>query len=105
MALVQKKINTEGNIPQPELSPFKYLAGSHVKDKITGFEGVITCRCHWMFGCIRYDVTPMELDKDGQPQKSNGFDEDQLVLVETEPIEAKKEFTGGPRDNPSCYRR
>lgn len=57
------------------------LLGLVVKDIITGFEGLAKVRMEFFNGCIRYTVQPLKLGEDGQPAKSEGFDEQQLVPV------------------------
>jgi hypothetical protein len=84
--------------------------GDVVKDRISGFSGVVIGITQWMYGCRRISVQPQEL-KDGKPIEHVGFDEPQLVLLErgafkpiatTAPIElADLRRTGGPRPEPS----
>lgn len=47
--------------------------GLKARDKITGFEGVITGRAQYLTGCDQYVLVPPV--KDGQVQKSEWFDE------------------------------
>jgi hypothetical protein len=60
---------------------FKIELGSKVKDRISGFVGIVYARTEWMYGCRRYTVQPQEL-KDGRPVESVAFDEDQLEVLE-----------------------
>lgn len=55
--------------------------GDRVRDKISGFEGVATCRTAWLYGCIRWMVSPEKLDKGGDIIAPQVFDEPQLALV------------------------
>ena len=73
---------------------FKFSTGDRVKDRITGFVGIVTCRTQWLNNCNTYGVQPTEL-KDGAPQKKEGFDEPQLELVE-EKVHEESRKTGGP---------
>ena len=59
---------------------FKHELGKLGKDKITGFEGILTARCEFLTGCSRYCIQPTEL-KDGKPIESIYFDEEQIILV------------------------
>ena len=78
------------------MSDFKFDLGVPVRDKITGFEGVVVFRSQWLHNCNTYGVQPTEL-KDGAPQKREIFDEPQLELVSAEPaFEESKKKTGGP---------
>lgn len=59
---------------------FKLELGLRAKDKITGFEGVLTSRCEFLTGCNRYCIQPTEL-RDGKPIDSLYFDEAQIEVV------------------------
>jgi hypothetical protein len=59
---------------------FKHKLGKRAKDKITGFEGVLTSRCEFLTGCNRYCIQPTEL-KDGRPIESMYFDEEQIEIL------------------------
>jgi len=72
--------------------------GNVVRDKITGFTGVVVCRSEWLNGCVRVAVQPKEL-KDGVPIKECAFDEDQLEVISEDFKQSKK--TGGDREMPS----
>ncbi len=73
--------------------------GGTVKDKISKFEGVATGRLEYLFGCVRWQVTPRTLKKDGEPTEAQWFDEEQLV-----PIKSKKKIERGelPAAGPRC---
>jgi hypothetical protein len=74
--------------------------GDLVKDTITGFTGVVTCKSEWLNGCVRLTVQPVKM-KDGKPVEAITFDVEQLVLVKT--AKAKRGLpTGG--DRPSVMR-
>jgi hypothetical protein len=55
--------------------------GKVARDKITGFQGVITSRCEFLTGCNRYCVQPQNLHE-GKPLDSIYFDEAQIEIVE-----------------------
>lgn len=86
--------------------------GDLVRDKVTGFVGIVTSRTEWLHGCVRVGVQPQGPNKDGQSFKVESFDEMQLdieqrqavkpsdtvVIVDSdEPVAA----TGGPHDDPT----
>ena len=56
--------------------------GSTVKDVVTGFEGVVTARYIFLYGCERYCVQPAvkKDDKTNLP-KEKTFDEPQLKVI------------------------
>ena len=76
---------------------FKFDLGSKVKDQITGFEGVITCRSQWIHNYNVYSVNPTDLDDKGALRHSEQFDEPQLKLVKEKVVKASRR-TGGPND-------
>jgi hypothetical protein len=55
--------------------------GSIVKDRISGFTGVVTSRTEWLYGCVRLGVNPQELDKDGKHLEGRTFDEPQMEFI------------------------
>lgn len=72
--------------------------GSRVKDKISGFKGIVVARTEWLNGCWRYGVRSKEL-KDGQPIETQWFDDVDLEVID----KGKKQDSvqkGGDRDDP-----
>lgn len=69
-----------------------------VKDKVTGFKGLVIARSDWLNGCVRFLVQPQHL-KDGRPIDGEWVDEPQLELVEDKEKE-KPEPRGGPQKDP-----
>lgn len=59
--------------------------GQIARDKITGFEGVVTCIATYEHSCRRIALTSRTLDKDGKIQDID-FDEPQIDVVDTNPI-------------------
>lgn len=55
--------------------------GSRVRDKITGFQGIVTSRHEYLNGCVRFAVQPEGLDKDDKIPEDKVFDEPQLELA------------------------
>jgi hypothetical protein len=53
--------------------------GNKARDKISGFEGVITGRAQYLTGCEQYVLQPPI--KNGEMQKSEWFDEGRLEVV------------------------
>jgi len=68
------------------------IPGSKVRDKITGFEGVVVAVGTWMEGCARVLVHPQTL-KDGKPEEGQWFD-----LTRTEFIEKTLPYEEIPCD-------
>lgn len=69
--------------------------GDLVRDRVTGFAGIVMCRTDWLNGCIRIGVQPREL-KDGKPIDALTFDVEQLLLVESGACSLGQRATGGP---------
>ncbi len=55
--------------------------GQEVKDRVTGFTGIVVVRADHIFGCVRIGIKPPGLDKDGRLQESEFFDEAALEVV------------------------
>jgi len=46
-------------------SIFKFDLNQEVKDKITGFKGIIVGRTQYNTGCVQYGICPRKLKEDG----------------------------------------
>jgi hypothetical protein len=81
---------------------FAHKLGKIARDKITGFEGVITCRCEFLTGCNRYCIQPTEL-KDGKPLDSIYFDEAQIEIISegisAQSVQGKEKGACSPNPN------
>jgi hypothetical protein len=79
---------------------FKIELGAEVKDKVSGYKGLVVGRHHYLYGCHRYSVHSQEL-KDGKPVDGFTFDEGQLeVIKKTTKVSPENQGTGGPGDGP-----
>ena len=77
------------------------LLGKKAKDKITGFEGILTAKAQYLYGCTQYCLTPPA--KDGKTLTSEWFDEGRIEVIGegVAPEEVRAEKPGGPnRDCP-----
>ena len=78
---------------------FKHILGKKAKDKITGFEGILTARCEFLTGCNRYCIQPSELIE-GRPIDSIYFDEAQIEItgngILSEEVTGKKKGACSP---------
>jgi len=77
------------------LSHLNWL-GYHVKDKVTGYEGVVESICFDLYGCIQATVKPCGQDKDGKPHQAHWFDISRLTTIETAPVMNPPNFEIGP---------
>ncbi len=55
--------------------------GQKAKDKITGFEGILTARHQYITGCDQYAISPIGLNKDNQPKEIYQFDEGRIEIL------------------------
>lgn len=74
---------------------FKHDLGDKVRDSVTGFQGIVTCRSEHLNGCKRYGVQAQKL-KDNKPAEAEWIDEAQLTSVSKCAVEVKKTGTEGP---------
>ena len=68
--------------------------GDTVKDKITGFEGIVDAVIEYRNGCRRMAIKSKEL-VDGKPVDTQWFDEPDLESVKKEPIKKVGKQPGG----------
>lgn len=78
--------------------------GKKAKDKVTGFEGIITGKIYYMYGCSQYLLTP-SVDKDGKKQNGEWFDEGRVQVFEmaVEPESVKVEKGGCDTREYPCH--
>ncbi len=76
---------------------FKFELHQIVKDKVSGFTGVILGRTEYATGCIQYGVAPQKLDKDGKVCDWLWFDESRLK--ETGKSISSLRSIGGPSNS------
>lgn len=80
------------------MSDFIHPLGAKAKDKITGFEGIITGRGDYLTGCNTYGLKPTKVDKDGKVPETEWFDEG-CIKITGKGITAKSVMSsknGGP---------
>jgi len=74
--------------------------GNKVKDKVTGFEGIVVAKSTYLQGCNRALVQP-KVNKEGVVPDSVSFDEPDLIFVDRglapEKKKTPKKPPGGPR--------
>ncbi len=68
--------------------------GNKVKDKLTGFIGVVVSRIEYLNGCIQYGVKPPMGKKDKKMPEVEYIDEKYLVFV-SKGISITPRRTGG----------
>lgn len=78
------------------------LLGLSGRDRITGFQGVITGQTHYISGCAQVCLMP-SVDKDGKPREGQWFDEQRIELNDLARIVLDNGSTPGP-DMPAPIR-
>jgi len=73
--------------------------GSKVRETITGFEGIVTARTEWLWGCARVAVQPPALHE-GKPVEAQWFDESQVVVIAHDAAQRQPVATTGGPDRP-----
>jgi len=80
---------------------FKFELGDLLREKVTGFEGVVMAVSYYFTGCNHYGLVSRNL-KDGVPVDWQWFDESRLILTEKSVVKYKDEdekSTSGPMPN------
>lgn len=78
--------------------------GKRGTDKITGFSGVITAKCDYMYGCAQYLLTPTDLDKEKKLIEGHWFDIGRVQIGKEiiNPESVQSEAPGGEnREHPN----
>ena len=68
------------------------LLGLKVKDKVTGFKGVVTSVCFDLYGCIQACIQPEALDPTGKAPDSGWADISRLEILDYNPVMDRPDF-------------
>lgn len=79
--------------------PVVIALGAEAEDPMTKFKGVVTARFTYLNGCVRCEITPKALTKDGKPIEPAAFDEGRLAPLSD--VAAKR--PGGPCAGPAPW--
>jgi len=60
---------------------FKFKLGEILKDKITGFTGVVLGRAEYATGCIQYGLLSPKLNKEGESLPWHWIDQVRLITT------------------------
>lgn len=74
---------------------FKFNLGDRVKEKITGYKGVIVCQSRYMTGCNRYAIQNEKLEG-GKPADWIYFADEDMLVPAGNNINVQIEQRGGP---------
>jgi hypothetical protein len=84
--LVEAQCNKEiNNKMEIQIKKHLSLLGLKVKDKVTGFTGIVTSVSFDLYGCIQAIVNP-GMDKDGKQKDSHYFDINRLEIKSNKPV-------------------
>lgn len=71
----------EGTTSHDILKNSKFDLGDKVKDKVTGFEGIVVGKTVYTTRCIHYAIQPIKLDEKNKPEDWQFFDTVRLELL------------------------
>jgi hypothetical protein len=74
--------------------------GDKVKDRVTGFTGIVTSISHYLNGCIRCGVQPEVLEKDGKYPEALNIDIEQLEVLKPAYVVLEAATPSGANDDP-----
>ena len=76
--------------------------GQKVKDKITGFEGIVTAKLELLNGCLQMLVIPRKKAKDKEYPEGRYIDVEQLDIIDSKIIKLNLRVppSGGVRQMP-----
>ena len=82
------------NGADPNFGDDPYL-GKYARDKVTGFEGIVTVKGIHLYGCNTYALAPKA--KDGKLEDSRSFDEGRIEIIGdgVRPSEVQSSKPGG----------
>lgn len=78
------------------MTNFKFGFGTMLKDKITGYKGIVTARTEYFTGCRHYGLLRVGLTEKGGVPDSEWFDESRLEQVGTRVITLPRSVTDPP---------
>lgn len=73
------------------------MLGLRVKDKVTGFKGVVTSVGFDLYGCVQCTVHP-GLDEKGEPKDGRWFDSNRLEVLDGARVMPVPAFDYGPAE-------
>lgn len=83
---------------------FKFELGDVVKERFTGFTGVVMARSEYWTECRHYGILPKKLTKEGKIAEWDWLDEKRLIRVGKKSIRkrkgGRKKPPSGPEQNP-----
>ena len=87
---IKDLLNTNGKASETHIS----VLGFKVKDKVTGFTGIISSVSFYLHGCVQYAVTP-PANNDGEIKVGNWFNENRIEVIDAFSIIDAPNFSEG----------
>lgn len=83
----------------------KLKLGQEAKDKVTGFQGILTGYCHYITGCDQYLIQP-KCEKNTTFPEAQWIDEGKIELIEGGRSFEKEDIEGDEDgcDSPSPHK-
>ncbi len=80
---------------------FEFNMGETLRERVTGFIGVVMARTDYFTDCSHYGLQSKKLDKDGKPVEWQWFDETRLEKVKGSKklLQKTRKPTSGPHPN------
>lgn len=69
------------------------LLGCKVKDKVTGYQGVLTSLSFDLYECVQFVITPPL--KDGEILSGSWFDANRIEVLDYTPVMQQPDFSKG----------
>ena len=75
----------------------KIKLGDYARDRVTGYEGLVTAITDWLYGCRRITLQRQGWDeKNGKPFEAYTTDDPACELVEANEVQNPVQQGGGP---------
>lgn len=74
--------------------------GDQVRDKVTGFKGIVTGKAQYLTGCKQVLVTP-KVGEDGKYLDACWLDVDRVEIIGKGIVQIEVVDNGGPQQSPS----
>ncbi len=58
-----------------------HFLGKTVRDRVTGFTGICTGMCHYLYGCNQFNIVPPANISEGKLGETYWFDEGRIEVV------------------------
>ena len=87
-------LNRKETIVRPTIN-----LGDQVRDRVTGYTGIVIAFTQWLNGCNRVTVQAQEL-KDGKPVDCQAFDVEQMEVLKANALDLSQKPSGGPMPSP-----